>query len=844
MNFKMISSFNIKRLLSVLIALNAGFCVAQTNSNSKTTQEHPVYNRMDFAKSKLSKVPKVGIHPRVLFSPSDIPDIQNRLKNTEVGKAVNAYMLAELSQTTRNPKVPIGQAVIALSKQDFESFKRLEASFLIDNPAFTDKVFRNSIIAMLRVDALECLLSNNQERGKIVAAAIASWAKNLEPEVEIWRKSLYPNDASRWGSWHALGSYALFATHHLGDAYDVAFNFMSTEQRTQTRRVIAKITNGAYTFANRLPAHLRSWNWVNYSNCLPTLALAIEGEEGYDAKVYQAGVEIMRDYINANYSLKGSSTESLGYTSGGWKDGVPAVLAMARRGDNLMLMPKYQAIKNWQLHVMLPQEGEWLNHGDLGNYPPGFHEIQLMKYFYPSNAIIDYNYQQVTKKMLAKPTEIKEMLFEAVILACDVSKTTNGKWIDYQQGKALQQTLDFFDEERGNLVSRNSWDKNAVQLNFECRPDTYYAGHEHADRGNFNIAALGRLWTPEGMRSPEGKYHNIITIDGRGQGYFPTPGKWLGYYQSADAVFGSCDTKYAYDWFWPKSIVSVDTNSTKFKSPRFALYRAEAVDYQQKYVMERDPHPNVKNKFSGVDFGDSGMWDEDPWPVRIAYNPVQYAYRTAGLVRGKHPYVVVFDDIKKDNQEHLYEWNMMLAADLEIVSIKEEDAAQNFLGPRVLERTNNFYTDIILGSELIPNKEGVYQPAKGEPLLLVRVLQKNNPADIRNYDIRPNPRLEVIEKKDTFSSPGVHLGPGGRTFGTAKRLVIPSRAASPDFKVMIYPFRYGIDPLPQTNFSDTAQLKIKIGEEQDIYQLKKDSTTGKTSFVLQKSGSNSSLKVD
>jgi hypothetical protein len=75
-------------------------------------------------------------------------------------------------------------------------------------------------------------------------------------------------------------------------------------------------------------------------------------------------------------------------------------------------------------------------------------------------------------------------------------------------------------------------------------------------------------------------------------------------------------------------------------------------------------------------------------------------------------------------------------------------------------------------------------------------------------------------------------------------LVIPSRAASPDFKIMIYPFRYGIDPLPQTDFSDTTQLKIKIGEEQDTYQLKKNHTTGKTSFVLQKSGSNSSLKVD
>jgi hypothetical protein len=784
-----------------------------------------------FAKAALSKTPPPGVHPRIIFSPQDIPSIRDNLKITETGKKLNALLKAELDSLHFGSSF-VARAYQALSTNNIEAYQKLAESGKALGTEFSDKLFQSAVITALKLEALDCLLHNDKARGVKAATAISNWAIILEPEVKKWRSSLFANDASRWGSWHALGSFELFSKHHLGDAYDVSFPFMTKVQRDRTRQVIAAITNGTYTFAQRLPSHLRMWNWVNFSNCLPLLALSIEGEKGYDERVYNRGVETMRDYIIYNYSKQGSSTESLGYTTSGWKDGVPAVIAMARRGNNLMLIDRFKAISKWMMNCMLPHEGEWLNHGDLGNYPPGFHEVMLHKKFYPNDPVVNINYSQVLSLFNKRPADIKENLFELIIISAGVTDIL-------PKSAKTAQPLDFYDEERGNLVARSSWDKNALLLNFECRPDGFFANHEHADRGNFNIAALGRLWTPEGARSPESRHHNVVTIDGKGQGMFAAPGKWLGMFQHDVTVFGACDTKYAYDWFYPKAIVGVDTNSKKFNADRFSSYRPEAVRYQNTYIMEKETHPNVVSRFRGFDLDDSGMWDEDPWTLRIRHNPVQYAYRTAGMIRGKHPYILVIDDIKKDSLKRLYEWNMLVANDLALISIQEEDAAQNFLGPRVLARTKNFHTTLILGSEKIPAVNGVYKPAQGEPLLMIRVIEKTEPETLE-YDTRPSPRLELFEKKDAFSSPGIHLGPGGRTWGLAKRVVIPSRSTTPSFKVLIYPYRHGIDELPGTDFSDKTNLYVKWKDQEEVISFKMDNN--KTTLGIKQNG-NTILEV-
>jgi hypothetical protein len=271
----------------------------------------------------------------------------------------------------------------------------------------------------------------------------------------------------------------------------------------------------------------------------------------------------------------------------------------------------------------------------------------------------------------------------------------------------------------------------------------------------------------------------------------------------------------------------VPLDSAKFTVERFAMYKQQAEDFQGRYKWEKETHPNVVARFNGYDLGDSGMWDEDPWTVRAQFNPVKRAFRTCGLVRGPHPYAIVVDDIQKDDKERLYEWTMMLSADTIAIDIHDEDNP-HAIGPRQTQVPSSIYTDIILGREGILRESGSYKPAKGEPLLLVRVLQCATPCDPRTYDSRPQPRLETVEKKDVRSAPG------GATWGMDRRLVVPSRSVSPDFKILLYPYRHDIDPLPVTTL-DKGRLSIKWDDQEDAYDFS-DNGGGRTLLELRRNG--------
>ncbi len=50
----------------------------------------------------------------------------------------------------------------------------------------------------------------------------------------------------------------------------------------------------------------------------------------------------------------------------------------------------------------------------------------------------------------------------------------------------------------------------------------------------------------------ETKFHSLITIDGKGEGFFAPPARWIGVSDAPAATFASMDTKYCYDWRWMK----------------------------------------------------------------------------------------------------------------------------------------------------------------------------------------------------------------------------------------------------------------------------------------------------
>jgi hypothetical protein len=203
-------------------------------------------------------------------------------------------------------------------------------------------------------------------------------------------------------------------------------------------------------------------------------------------------------------------------------------------------------------------------------------------------------------------------------------------------------------------------------------------------------------------------------------------------------------------------------------------------------------NPRTVKWNDGYAHTDYGPWsgetrlveDYRPW------NPMLQDYRTVHLARGANPYVLVLDDANKDNQPHQFDWNISVPEDTELVDAVTPEIVFQSTNPSDLRED-----DLVLGKEGTPRdpKSGKLVPNKGDPLCLIRVLWRNT-----DYGF-PVPRLEHFQ------------GYG--------HVVIPARSVSPEFRVLIYPFRMG-DPLPKTTWNrDRTELTVQIKDQVDVYHL-------------------------
>jgi hypothetical protein len=229
--------------------------------------------------------------------------------------------------------------------------------------------------------------------------------------------------------------------------------------------------------------------------------------------------------------------------------------------------------------------------------------------------------------------------------------------------------------------------------------------------------------------------------------------------------------------------------------------------------------PTVASYFQGFadrTHGDPRMWDdEDGWVLRAPWYPVQKAFRTVTLARGQHPYVLVVDDIRKDDAEHLYEWHMNMPPDIATVSINGADI---LLGDSTTRRGEAQLKNAFQGTTGLV-------PAKGDRLLLVRTLEAAVP-DLPT--LQPIPMVASIEYKKTDDTHQFT----GRSMGMGTQVVIGSRSVEPRFVILLYPHRQG-DDLPVTTWNDDqTRLTVAFTGQTDTYDI---STTpdGRRVFTLE-----------
>jgi hypothetical protein len=727
--------------------------------------------------ARLGKVPPPGVHPRLLISPDQLPDLRRRVKETEAGRAI----LATLRERTGGSILKDGtweNQVYGLLAAG--SPKDVTAALAIlsekRKASFPEGHYQPNLPYAITMEALEALITDDSERGKKVASAIVGWASAIGTALDqletaplnddVWRAKLAgPVTGSISES---KGVRDLMGNHLLGYAYDFAYNFMTPEQQASVRKTISRATRGKVWMGARLPHHFRNWNWCAVGLSQPLLALSIEGEEGYDPRVFKMGVDIAQDYLTYGISPSGSSTEAVGYTQFGFVWAAPFMVAASRHEGmpNFLAHSHHRAMIDWYLASLEPSGSKWLSHGDGGDTGPAIWVMTMWKYFYPDDAKINLVWRNVAASLGEKPYGGRYHIIEPLIYADDPKPE-----LAKQDAISLKLPTTFLDPVRGSLNARNGWSADAAAMQFECRVDSVGASHEHADRGAFTFSALGRVWAKDNFRSIETRHHNSVLIDGKGQGYWPGPGRWLGTSQTPYAISAACDAKDAYGWFWPKQIIAEDPDAfIRFKFPRWESYLKEARTFRQNYAgvpLERDTRPSVVAHWQGFAdvAGGPRMWDEDGWPVRLPHNPVQKAFRTVVFVRSPQPYLLVVDDIRKDDSERLYEWLMQTDVNTELASIKDNDL-------------------VLCDADHPREMDGKPKLSKGDRQLLVRVLDSADPAQARDYSAKPSFRLETFERKDTLDG-------NGRSFGIDKRLVIASRSVEPGFKVLLVPTSVG-----------------------------------------------------
>jgi len=699
----------------------------------------------------MTPVPPPGVHPRILLSPADREPLRRLYRDTPYGRRMWAMLVGwcdilkgRISSKDQCPKNEAGEMLAAYHRSGFartaEQYKRILAGNLSGyKPSMNDYV-----LGCMAIEAYRCWIEDDREAGAELAKAIVNIAKAVKDKIE---------PGSHVG---VIGAY------NMGFCYDFAFDFMTPEQRETVRSVIAAVSRHKAHYGAYLAPEATTSNWCTLDSFLPLTLLAIEGEPGFNEGYYKGWVRAYHNFITYGWYPSGCPYEGLGknYMF------VTTVFALAKRGVNLIGHPHLRAYATKFLPaITLPWRSGFVGYDDWGgtgwdtvngNYRFNINDVVGLKWLLPEDPAVDYVWRAYMGENYERYTDLRPAGYynSALVTAMFPSGPLPGP----TDAKRAGVPLTYFAPEQGLMVTRSDLSDDALYLHLFCRQDL--GGHTHANRNDIMFAGLGRLWCPiltmaGGSRYGnivETRFHSCILIDGLGQGsqggWAPQPGRFILLVDEPMATFGVGDAKYAYDWIWRRD------QSPEREARLLAEGWKKVGETPNDFAYQKSPLPWMNRPWY-----DRAHWlvpGEKMRTLKKPWNPVTKAFRTAGIVRGKHPYAVIVDDIgKPDNALHLYSWLMQLSDDLVI--------------ERYLFEKDSPIASMLIGSS---NPEDTRK-------LLVCVLECNT-------DRRREGSIGRVEQYM-----------GNVRWGAAhKRLVIPAWTTSPDYKILLYPHRKG-QALPQ-----------------------------------------------
>ena len=721
--------------------------------------------------SLIKPVPAVGIHPRVLFNPEDVPLIRERLARTQAGQAAISAIRNHIAEILTGPKAKFATDYDALAGGKI-------VDPLDPNVPFT-----------LMYEAFRCLIDDDHVGGQKAAAAITTLSrisqKAVEANIAQARKPADKND---------FRVVAQGATYEgtIGLDYDFAFNFMTPAQRDTVRKSLSVASTGMTTIGCETlrTLHTGTSNWISWACRALFVVSAIEGEPGYDPSTYKRFANAQANFIASMYPT-GEAFE-------GWGKNFMFFEHMILIAKRDKLFPGFNTLASTSVrstynNYFLASLSPWGNsftfcdslaasgskiarNADVAMYHALFPNDAAGDFIYRNQISSDYENVGVKTVNTHHPFAVMDTLCCA-IFATDMDPVS---WDDEFVQTTKGHPLTYFSEDTCNLITRSAWDKDALYLNYLNR--AIPGGHQYCDRSHFSLYGLGRFWSiyhygrqiHEQYLPPD---RSVLLADDHGPSV--AEAKCVAMVDRPLATFEVTDLSVPWD-YENNGLTHAPQNVEKIQNPftynQFRLHASPLpwMNYPigilpDWYTSEK---PDAKNKAD--------------WYRRYT---VKKAFRTAGLVRGPHPYSLIVDDLQLDAAPHHFDWGMILADDLVLGT------------SRVLGTTPaGSQAEAILNENPKPDPKSS-APMQTDRHLLVRAFSED-PLTDKSVSVGilklPNPPQHDMEiNKFHLTSDGV----------------------SPGFKVLLFPYRDG-QPVPTTTLAaDRRTLTVAWPDQVDIVKF-------------------------
>lgn len=665
---------------------------------------------------QLTPQPPPYVHPRYLFTAADWEELSQRAQGDPVASAAMQKIRADLKETIYNPNSGLGKAFQKMLTGD----RRFSIQALRKNSGLYTKLAEGCYVAWLDKDA--AAMSD-------LATVIANSAR----DELTWNQDMNGESSSI--------DFAI--------CYDLAFNAMSEDQRADCRALLCKMTKGI---------RVGDFHW-QYLQSWFSMPLAFYKEAGYDDETTRLNFDSIKHAFN-------------GWTTspGGWKledtayGGFTAqsidfhAIAFSRQFEPLHVTSGLARETQMEFYLLYPDVTVSSENPGLGGFSErgwahSGQEYLLHKYLYPTDPLDDL-IRRVNQNVGKGGSLLNEAIFGMAPLGEAPTFASVAAFRDLP--------LTRFDPQRGIGIARSGWDTNATKLDFDCRFDTFASGHIHGNRNDFTLFALGREWvTGPGYGGFANELHASVLIDGKGSAR--SPGRFLDVMDQKDFTLFAGDAKLAYDY---SDIMS--PSPAKQNDPAVLPLVWKDLFFPGSSDGVFPPLSTPPYRFKGNQ--DNQEWITYPLVVRLKngelqpHNPVKKAFRSAMLIRGERPYVIVIDDIQKDDRPHEYAWTVHVPQSIEMAP-------------------NASDTEAILCHKPDGN-------VPGSPQCLVRVLQGEGQSAPITLKATPDQKH--------------------------KMLLIPRTSVAPGYKVLLLPHRNG-EPLPKTSIKDNVLTVAFPGGQTDSF---------------------------